>query len=171
MENEDSSILDVCNFDDCAIFEIHLLLSIKNKNHICHSCLYNFLTCQIGLLCTWGGSVLWYLRHVVYVRACVCVCVRLHEHCKLQISVFNFLAGNVKFSGMMIVSKREYVYLATRATVMVVIVLQTYATVAQMFTITQQFTWMFNIFLYYPQKQNFQWIVAWVKSPFSAMEG
>ena len=70
----------------------------------------------------------------------VCVCVRLHEHCKLQISVFNFLAGNVKFSGMMIVSKREYVYLATRATVMVVIVLQTYATVAQMFTITQQFT-------------------------------
>jgi hypothetical protein len=31
MEKEDSSILDVCNFDDCAIFEIHLLLSIKYK--------------------------------------------------------------------------------------------------------------------------------------------
>jgi len=45
MENEDSSILDVCNSDDCAVFEIHLLLSIKYKNHFCHSCLYKFLTC------------------------------------------------------------------------------------------------------------------------------
>jgi hypothetical protein len=64
----------------------------------------------------------------VCVCVCVCLCVRLHEHCKLQTSVFNFYAGNVEFWGMMIVSNREYVYLATRVTVMVVIVLQTYAT-------------------------------------------
>jgi hypothetical protein len=132
-------------FNDCAIFEIHLLLllSIKYKNRFCHSWLYKFLASQICLLCTWGCSVLWYLRHVVYVRACawVCVCVlRVHGHCKLQTSVFNFYAGNVQFWGMIIVSNCEYVYLATRVTVLVVIVLQTYATGAQMFTITQQFT-------------------------------
>jgi len=89
---------------------------------------------------------------------CVCVCarVRLHDHCKLQIYVFNLCAGKVQFCGTTIVSNHEYVYLATRVTVMVVIVLQTYATGAQMFTTTQQFTLMFHIFLYYPQKQNFQ---------------
>jgi len=76
------------------------------------------------------------------VYACVraCMCVRVHEHCKLQTSVFVFYAGNVMFWGMIFVPHREYVYHATRVTVMVVRVLHTYETGAQIFTITQQFT-------------------------------